>query len=182
MSDRSNLFSHILYPGKVRAMARSDFDQVILIEGQTEFESVLSVAGLKIVLESKTLSALVVDSPECPGYVVAYAIFERHPLSRGNSRFEIYRLGVGAQFQRKHYGLQLLQHIRRRLNRKGDRLTWLVRQDDPRAKFLARVEFGRAIDSPSYSSLPDRVMFVHEFPGESRGWPPRKTCREYGWE
>lgn len=182
MSDHSNLFSHIQNPGRIRAMSRADFDHVILIERQTEPHPDLTVPMLKVFMESRTVSALVVDSSDCPGYVIAYAIFERHPLSRGNCRIEIINLGVEFQFRLRHHGLHLVQYIRRRLNRKGDRLTWTVREDDPRAKFLARIDFGRAIPAPSYCSLPDRVMFVHEFPGESRGWPPRKTCREYGWE
>lgn len=183
MSDRSNLLSPITFPGKLRPMERGDFDRVILIEDQTEFEPCLSITALKKIQLAQHCSMLVIDPPESLVGPVAYAIFERNVRRNRASHIEIFRLGVQAGHQHRQYGLQLIQAVYGRLKLKGDRMTWRVRIDDgPRLNFLNRIGFGRATLIPSHCSLPDSLYFVHEFHGEISGPPPKKYCSDFGWE
>jgi len=183
MSDRSNLLAPIAFPGKVRGMDRSDFDRVILIEGQTEFEPCLSIDGLKGRQLTKGCSLLVIDDPKSYRTVVGYAIFYRDVRRGGVSHYQIERLGVRASHQRRQFGLQLIQAVYGRLKLKGDRMTYRIRDDDyPRIQFLNRIGFGRAGFIPSHCSLPDSLYFAHDFPGEIRDPPPRKYCSDFGWE
>ena len=183
MSDRSNLQSPISFPGKLRGMDRADFDRVILIEGQTEFEPMLSIDGLKGHQLTKGCSLLVIDDPKSYRTVVGFVIFYRDVRRGGVSHYQIERLGVRASHQRRQFGLQLIQAVYGRLKLKGDRMTWKVRIDDsPRLNFLNRIGFSRATLIPSHCSLPDSLYFSHEFPGEIPEPPPRKYCSDFGWE
>lgn len=183
MSDRSNLRASIAFPGKLRPMERGDFDRVILIEGQTEFEPMLSIDGLKGRQLTKGCSLLVIDDPKSYRTVVGYAIFYRDVRRGGVSHYQIERLGVRASHQRRQFGLQLIQAVYGRLKLKGDRMTYRIREDDsPRLQFLNRIGFGRVGFIPSHSSFPDSLYFAHEFHGEIPDPPPRKYCSDYGWE
>lgn len=183
MSDRSNLLTPIAFPGKLRGMDRADFDRVILIEGQTEFEPTLSIDGLKDRQLAKGCSLLVIDDPKSYRSVVGYAIFFRDVRRGGVSHYQIERLGVRASHQRRQFGLQLVQAVYGRLKAKGDRMTYQIREDDgPRINFLNRIGFGRVTPVPSHSSLPDSLYFSHEFPGEIPQSPPGKTCPDLGSE